>query len=67
MKHIGRAKTTKDYPRVNVRIPQALYNHLVDEANKSMRSINSEITLRLTQTMAKDIAFDYSKVDHDGT
>ena len=54
MKPIGRKVTTKDYPRVNVRIPQKLFDHLAEVSTKNMRSVNSEITLRLLRSMNKD-------------
>jgi hypothetical protein len=48
---MGRPATTKEFPRVHVRLTPELYEFLSKEATKGFRTINSEITLRLTQSM----------------
>ena len=50
----GRPRTTKDFPRVNLRMPPALYEHILASATNNLRSINSEITLRLMQTVSQE-------------
>ena len=48
---MGRQVTTKDFPRIHVRLTPELYEFLSKEAAKEFRTINNEITLRLTQSM----------------
>jgi hypothetical protein len=54
MNHVGRKVTTKDYPRVSLRIPEELYEFLSKSAASKFTSVNSEITLRLLKSMKEE-------------
>ena len=47
----GRPVTTREFSRVNLRLPPDLYHQLVISADTSYRSLNSEIILRLQRSL----------------
>ena len=50
---MGRPQTTKDFPRINLRIPQELYDALNDAAVQNFRSLNNEVMLRLMESLKR--------------
>jgi len=53
---MGRHQTTKDFPRVQLRLPPEVYDALNEAAIKNFRSLNSEVILRLVQSIeAKEL------------
>ena len=50
----GRPTMTKDWPRISVRIPPLLHDKLRDAALTDMRSINSEVIMRLIESFQED-------------
>jgi len=51
---MGRYVTTKDFPRINLRLPPDLYEYLNRKAAEGYRSLNSEVTLRLEKSMKEE-------------